>query len=248
MNGMLQFLLIVVLFAPGEWSHYQLACHGFSVSSLSSFHGARLQLSNDELRNSNSHSHSHSRPSSSCSSSGSAGEITMRKQKASNRRTRRMQLGGEELTQAMIREKLSRREVTITSSPMTQNGEWKQRRQGDTSSMIDVQIKTGGRGRSRKRSLLYTSLSLYYNKFLNFLTKEYKAEVSRSQNKTKQNKNTVVSRKIRPDESSCSFVTKYMLYCTLHCYYVFFNIFLTFKLINSNPLDILCDIVGRRGD
>jgi len=84
-----------------------------------------------------------------------------------------MQRGGEELAQDMIRENLSRPAVTITSSPMTKKGEWKQRRQGDR---IDVQIKAGGRGRSRKRSLLYNSLSLYHNKFLNFLTAEYKAE------------------------------------------------------------------------
>ena len=185
MNGMLLFLLIIVVVTPGQWYHYQLTCHGFSVSSLSSFHGARLQLSNDDLRTSTR------RPST--TSAGANGEITMRKQKASDRRTRRMQRGGEELSQEMIRENLSRREVTITSSPMTKKGEWKQRRQaGD---MIDVKIKTGGRGRSRKRSLLYISLSLYHNKFLNFLTKEYIAEVSR------KTKTLSSERKIRPDEN-----------------------------------------------
>ena len=100
MNGILLFLLIIVVVTPGQWYHYQLTCHGFSVASLSSFHGARLQLSNDDLRT--------RRPS---STSAASGEITMRKQKASDRRTRRMQRGGEELTQEMIRENLSRREV-----------------------------------------------------------------------------------------------------------------------------------------
>jgi hypothetical protein len=89
-----------------------------------------------------------------------------------------MQRGGEELTQERIRENLSRREVTITSSPMTKKGEWKLRRQGE---LTDSQIKAGGRGRSRKRSSLYNSLSLYHNKFFNFLTTEYKAEVSQNE-------------------------------------------------------------------
>ena len=97
----------------------------------------------------------------------------MRKQKASDRRTRRRQRGGEELTEERIKENLSRREVTITSSPMSKKGDWKLKKQGD---MIDTRNKTGGRGRSKKRSLLYNSLSLYHNKFLNFLTAEYKAE------------------------------------------------------------------------
>jgi len=38
--------------------------------------------------------------------------------------------------------------------------------------------KTGGRGRSRKRSALYNSLAMYHNHFLELLTQEYKAEVS----------------------------------------------------------------------
>ena len=99
----------------------------------------------------------------------------MRKQKASDRRTTRRQRGGDELTQERIKERLSEREVTITSSPMTKKGDWKLKRQGD---VIDPRAKTGGRGRSKKRSLLYNSLSLYHNKFLNYLTAEYKAEVS----------------------------------------------------------------------
>eukprot|EP00535_Pseudo-nitzschia_heimii_P001058 CAMPEP_0197188984 /NCGR_PEP_ID=MMETSP1423-20130617/18917_1 /TAXON_ID=476441 /ORGANISM="Pseudo-nitzschia heimii, Strain UNC1101" /LENGTH=959 /DNA_ID=CAMNT_0042640987 /DNA_START=226 /DNA_END=3102 /DNA_ORIENTATION=- len=97
----------------------------------------------------------------------------MRKQKASDRRTTRRQKGGAELTRERITENLSRGEVTITSSPMTKKGVWKLRRQGDP---VDTQTTTGGRGRSKKRSSLYNSLSAYHNKFLNYLTKEYKAE------------------------------------------------------------------------
>jgi hypothetical protein len=157
MNGILTSILIIV--TAIRWPRYHFA-EGFSISSYSRFHGNRLQLSNHDVR--------YLRQSSTASS-----EITMRKQKASDRRTRRMQRGGEEV-QERIRENLSRRELTITSSPMTRKGDWKLRRQGEP---IDAQTKTGGRGRSRKRSLLYNSLSLYHNKFLNFLTTEYKAEV-----------------------------------------------------------------------
>ena len=170
MKGALSVLFLVGAILPTmRWQQHRLTCHGLSsVSSFSRFHGARLRLANHDATG-----HGPSSPAS--------GEITMRKQKASDRRTRRMQRGGDELSQEMIRENLSRREVTITSSPMTKKGEWKQRRQGDR---IDPQIKAGGRGRSRKRSLLYNSLSLYHNKFLNFLTKEYKAEVSRATTKS----------------------------------------------------------------
>eukprot|EP00537_Pseudo-nitzschia_pungens_P019728 CAMPEP_0172407006 /NCGR_PEP_ID=MMETSP1061-20121228/72862_1 /TAXON_ID=37318 /ORGANISM="Pseudo-nitzschia pungens, Strain cf. pungens" /LENGTH=153 /DNA_ID=CAMNT_0013142845 /DNA_START=39 /DNA_END=497 /DNA_ORIENTATION=+ len=152
MNMMLLLGLIVLVVLPGRWSHQHLACDGFSISSLSSFHGARLQPSEFDRQRIGSGTRE--------MSSSARGEITMRKQKASDRRTRRMQRGGEELAQDMIRENLSRREVTITSSPMSKKGEWKQRRQGDR---VDVQMKSGGRGRSRKRSLLYNSLSLYHN-------------------------------------------------------------------------------------
>ena len=143
---------------------YQLLCYGLSISSHSRFHGQQLRLSNHGL--------SYTKPSAS-------NDITMRKQKASDRRTRRMQRGGREMTEDRIKENLSRQEVTITSSPMTKKGYWKLRRQGDLS---EAQIKAGGRGRSRKRSLLYNSLSSYHNKFLNFLTSEYKIEVSESAN------------------------------------------------------------------
>lgn len=156
MKGIVSSLFILVLFTTR--SRDQLT-YGFSISSQSRFHGERLQLTNHGGRIS------------------STVEITMRKQKASDRRTTRRQRGGEELTQERIKENLSRREVTITSSPMTKKGDWKLKRPpGNT--IIDPREMTGGRGRSKKRSLLYNSLSLYHNKFLNFLTAEYKAEVS----------------------------------------------------------------------
>ena len=162
MKGIASSIFILVVFTTTRRPCDQLT-HGFSISSQSRFHGERLLLPK------------HGVPYNGFSSPGSV-EITMRKQKASDRRTTRRQRGGDELTQERIKENLARREVTITSSPMSKKGDWKLKRQGDV--MDPRGAKSGGRGRSKKRSMLYNSLSLYHNKFLNFLTAEYKAEVS----------------------------------------------------------------------
>ena len=150
--------LIIVAVATSRWSQYDLTCHGFSALSQSNFHGNSLNIFKNEPRSS------------------PPTDLTMRKQKASDRRTTRRQKGGAELTRDRITEKLSRRDVTITSSPMTKKGEWKLKRLGD---QVDTQNTSRGRGRSKKRSALYNSLAAYHNKFLNYLTKEYKAEVGR---------------------------------------------------------------------
>lgn len=95
--------------------------------------------------------------------------LEMRKQKASDRRTRRAQRGEDLLTPDAFATTGS-----ITSSPM--NGKtWRHKQ---TTSMQQPQ-QSGGRGRARKRSALYNSLSLYHNKFLRLLTEEYKQEVGR---------------------------------------------------------------------
>lgn len=108
---------------------------------------------------------------------GASDGMTMRKQKASDRRTRRMQRGSEALAQELIRDNLLR--DSVTKSPMASMGPWNQKR-GDVPNQQNMALKerTGGRGRSRKRSILYTSLSSYHNKFLQLLTAEYLAEVS----------------------------------------------------------------------
>ena len=92
--------------------------------------------------------------------------LSMRKQKASDRRTRRLQRGLLEEDDVMTE--------TVTTSPM-QTAQWLQKTP-TTEAMIP--LKTGGRNRSRKRSTLYNSLSSYHNHFLQLLTAEYKAEVS----------------------------------------------------------------------
>ena len=93
-------------------------------------------------------------------------KLTMRKQKASDRRTRRLQRGLLEEDDVMTE--------TVTTSPM-QTAQWLQKKP-TVEAMLP--LKTGGRNRSRKRSTLYNSLSSYHNHFLQLLTAEYKAEVS----------------------------------------------------------------------
>jgi hypothetical protein len=136
-----------------------------SLSSYSKFHGTSLEGPQPPKR--------HERAISSRLSS-----LSMRKQKASDRRTRRLQRGGEELAQGLILENLRN---TITSSPMELAGAWSQKRGGFPS---QAREKTGGRGRSRKRATLYNSLSSYHNKFFTLLTAEYDAEVSNQGSKT----------------------------------------------------------------
>jgi hypothetical protein len=146
----MQFLLPILAFVLLQ---AQPLCRALSLSSFSRFHGSRLEQRQNEPQHPKS----------------GASTWTMRKQKASDRRTRRMQRGAEDLAQGLIRENLQQ---TITSSPMDLSN-W-----GGKQKMIQpIKEKTGGRGRSRKRATLYHSLSSYHNTFLGLLTEEYKAEV-----------------------------------------------------------------------
>jgi hypothetical protein len=131
-------------------------CESLSLSSFSKFHGNALQTVASPAHQITS----------------GAASLTMRKQKASDRRTRRMQKGGELIVQELIRDNLSK---TITSSPMDSTGEWKYKK----ISVQQVREKTGGRGRSRRRATLYNSLSSYHNNFFRLLTDEYQHEVGR---------------------------------------------------------------------
>jgi hypothetical protein len=131
----------------GAWT----PCSSLSLSSFSRFHGTSLQqVPNVPARTTSAY-------------------LTMRKQKASDRRTRRMQRGGEEATEEVILKTLRQ---TITKSPM-ELAEWGYKQRG----VAPIKEKTSGRGRSRKRATLYNSLSSYHNKFLQLLTTEYQAEV-----------------------------------------------------------------------
>jgi hypothetical protein len=114
--------------------------------------------------------------------------LYMRKQKASDKRTRRLQRGGEGMT---VLNTLS--SSSITQSPMEKAGLWKVKELSPTITKTAAAPPpptttakvfgappaggSGGRGRSRKRSTLYTSTSFYHDKFLHLLTAEYQAEV-----------------------------------------------------------------------
>lgn len=101
--------------------------------------------------------------------------LTMRKQKASDKRTTRLQRG--EGLPAIYDDTAVMQSLhkTFTSSPMA-DAVWEQK-------VVRNQFqgkqpeKSGGRGRSRKRSSLYHCLSNYHEQFLTLLTAEYKAEV-----------------------------------------------------------------------
>ena len=98
-----------------------------------------------------------------------AAVLTMRKQKASDKRTRRRQRGQEE--QPLVIPE------TFTTSPMqVATANTPQRYSSITPLVEDDFVAKGGRGRSRKRSTLYKTIALYRHKFLTLLTDEYKAE------------------------------------------------------------------------
>jgi hypothetical protein len=132
-----------------------------SLSSYSGFHGTAFGWRQNPIHEDSNRA----------KISGAA-SLSMRKQKASDRRTRRLQRGSDEIAQEMILENLKN---TMTSSPMESVGVWNQK---GGSISAQIKEKTGGRGRSRKRATLYNSLSTYHNKFFTLLTDEYRAEVS----------------------------------------------------------------------
>lgn len=99
------------------------------------------------------------------------GSLSMRKQKASDKRTRRMQRnqGVETITETL---------PMPGTSPLTPmaKGEWRQKTIS-IKNQFQANARTGGRGRSRKRSIVYSNLASYHNQFLELLTQEFLAEV-----------------------------------------------------------------------
>lgn len=140
------------------------ACPQVYTLTPSSFHGSMLVVRSTV-------------PSIPRKSSGAAASLTMRKQKASDRRTRRMQRGqvdgSNDTFQPLVERIPSFPPVpTMSNSPMA-SATWKHK-----SVARPVRKEKGvGRGRARKRSALYNSLASYQNKFLDLLTAEYQAEV-----------------------------------------------------------------------
>jgi len=93
--------------------------------------------------------------------------LTMRKQKASDKRTRRRQQGLEDDPAAGL-------PTTITESPM-RRGVWKGKR--NAFPVPEDSPRRGGRQRSQKRRNLYSALSKYHMSFLKALTEEFRVEV-----------------------------------------------------------------------
>ncbi len=128
-----------------------LSSDGFSVTRISSFSGKQVchtVSSNDST-------------------------ITMRKQKASDKRTRRMQRSSQLLENT---ESLSRQ----GNGPLTpmSTGQWKHKSLSSSRALLGNTDTSGGRGRSRKRSAIYSNLASYHTQFLELLTAEFLAEVS----------------------------------------------------------------------
>ena len=109
----------------------------------------------------------------------------MRKQKASDKRTARMQRGQIDnpdvtFTPPPLSSSSSATQI-LKSSPKTKN-QWKNKkielRAAGVSAGAQQQQKTGGRGRARKRFKLYNSLASYHSTFLELISEEYQMEVS----------------------------------------------------------------------
>lgn len=111
--------------------------------------------------------------------------LTMRKQKASDRRTRRRQRGEIALEETAMPVTATKTVTTLTAkvNPM-QNAAWKHK-SGIAVAPLPTSASpqplgtssSGGRGRSRKRTTLYQTLQHYHSSFVHPLTAEYQAEV-----------------------------------------------------------------------
>lgn len=107
--------------------------------------------------------------------------LVMRKQKASDKRTSRLQKGLTEISSLSSISNESSKPAfphlgAITASPMA-TATWDYK---SIDPMISSTKDTAGRGRARKRAQVYSGLAAYHSEFLNLLTAEYRAEVSNS--------------------------------------------------------------------
>ena len=111
-------------------------------------------------------------------------DITMRKQKASDRRTRRMQQGDiSQSTSSFVASSSSNQSPSdsksLVRSPYETVGEWKHKRVSFNADTVGRdKKKKSGRGRSQKRSYTYLALSSYHSLFYRLLEDEFRAEVS----------------------------------------------------------------------
>jgi len=111
-------------------------------------------------------------------------DITMRKQKASDRRTRRMQQGDiSQSTSSFVASSSSNQSPSdsksLVRSPYETVGEWKHKRVSFNADTVGRdKKKKSGRGRSQKRSYTYLALSSYHSLFYRLLEDEFRAEES----------------------------------------------------------------------
>ena len=98
--------------------------------------------------------------------------LIMRKQKASDKHTARMQRG-QTLEQPTVSAQI------LSSGSFTKNA-WKHKKIELRAIGVNTnkQSVTGGRGRARKRMKLYNSLEGYHSRFLGLISEEYRMEVS----------------------------------------------------------------------
>ena len=146
-----------------------------ALSSPSSFHGTQVITNPTQTTCNISHRISNNN------------NLTMRKQKASDKRTARMQRGQIDNSDVtftpppLSSSSSSSATQILNSSPKTKN-QWKNKkielRAAGVSAGAQQQQKTGGRGRARKRFKLYNSLASYHSTFLELISEEYQMEVS----------------------------------------------------------------------
>ena len=162
-------LILSVVFLP-----IQSCC---ALSSSSSFHG--MQMINPTKY---SHASTYTKPRRPSSNN----LLVMRKQKASDKRTARMQRGVIDnacettFTPPSLSSSSSSTTQILDSSPMTKS-KWKQKkvelRAAGEGSSGNGNSNNMGRGRARKRLKLYNSLASYHFTFLEMIQEEYQMEV-----------------------------------------------------------------------
>jgi hypothetical protein len=165
-------VLLGLSFVLLQWQACALHCP-------SSFHGTRMSYYTTTTTTTSYSNHGNMLRSST---------LVMRKQKASDKRTARMQRGNVDVGSAssFTPPSLATATQILTSTPMT-NSEWRHKSVDVKSSgvvavgnnaNVDDTIAAGGRGRARKRLKLYNSLASYHSTFLELISEEYQMEVS----------------------------------------------------------------------
>ena len=159
-------IILSVVFLP-----IQSCC---ALSSSSSFHG--MQMINPTKY---SHASTYTKPRRPSSNN----LLVMRKQKASDKRTARMQRGVIDNAETTFTQPSLSSSTTqiLNSSPMTKS-KWKHKKvelraAGEGSSGNGNNNNNMGRGRARKRLKLYNSLASYHFTFLEMISEEYQMEV-----------------------------------------------------------------------